>query len=127
MLSSTVDLIQTPHTITRVILRKSLRWTCLWKLILMCCSSNEKVTDLSVGVVFSGRDDRFALSYLHPLLCPHNEPWHTCARQLVRGSQGLWPWARAKLTNPLRGWTYDLCLISTLLQATELPQKSTVA
>lgn len=93
----------------------------------MCCSSNKKVTDLSVGVVFSGRDDRFALSYLHPLLCPHNEPCHTCARQLARGSQGLWPWARVKITNPLRAWTYDPGLISTLLQATELPQKSIVA
>ena len=51
----------------------------------MCCSSNKKVTDPSVGVVFSGRDDRFALSYLHPLLCPHNEPRHTCARQLATG------------------------------------------
>lgn len=51
----------------------------------MCCSSNKKVTDPSVGVVFSGRDDRFALSYLHPLLCTHNESRHTCARQLARG------------------------------------------
>lgn len=68
----------------------------------MCCSSYTKVTDLSVGIVYSGRDDRFALSYLHPLLCPHNEPWHKCAWQLARGSQGLGPWARAKLTNPLR-------------------------
>lgn len=83
--SSILNLLQTAHTITRVILRKRLRWTHPRKLILMCCSSNEKVTDLSVGVVFSGRDDRFALSYLHPLLCPHNEPWHTCARQLAKG------------------------------------------
>lgn len=85
--SSILNLLQTTHTITRVILRKRLRWTCLCELILMCCSSNKKVIDLLVGVVFSGRDDRFALSYLDPLLCPHNEPWHTCAWQLARGSQ----------------------------------------
>lgn len=78
-------MLQTAHTITRVILRKRLRWTYPRKLIRMRCSSNKKVTDPSVGVVFSGRDDRFALSYLHPLLCPHNEPRHTCARQLARG------------------------------------------
>lgn len=55
----------------------------------------------SVGVVFSGRDDRFALSYLCPLLGLHNEPRDTSARQLARGSQGLWPWARAGLPAPL--------------------------
>lgn len=34
--------------------------THIQKLTLMCSSTSEKVTDLSVGVVFSGRDDRFA-------------------------------------------------------------------
>lgn len=95
------------------------------KLTPMCCPSNEKVTDLSVGVVFSGRNDKFAWSYLQPLFCPHCEPQPACARQLAKRGQGLQPKAREKLPVPFRAWTSDLRLISTLLKATTQPQKST--